>query len=233
MLVTKPPATSYSYSGTIDGVGVKVDDLGDRLKWTYTYSDPPISTPKMTVSINYPSGYAITTFDDGSHTGWYYAPDGGPEVQFATDIFTGGSYLDFSAGSTSPNVLWVEIKKSSLGDAFHWHGYANLDGIGVWINGTESGTGYGTPPFEVTLGTTVLEIKETDGFYLTDNGKGIEGNWIRIGLLQPGESVTVKQSYHLDKTVDNWAQSDIASFDVNFMALQVGADDPTPVLLLP
>lgn len=44
----------------------------------------------------------------------------------------------------------------------------------------------------------------------------------------------VKQSYHLDSTVDNWGQSDKVKFDVDFMAQQTEGtpppDQPDPVL---
>jgi hypothetical protein len=144
--VTVSSLIDYSFSKNIMGVGVTVTDTGDGfLKWTYTYAATPTHTPKMTVAINYPTGFAITTFDDGSHTGWWYAPDGGTAVQLT------GSETWVQAGATGNNVLWVKIQKSSLGNAFHWHGFANLDGTGVWIDQTGTSTSYGVPPFEAAL----------------------------------------------------------------------------------
>jgi len=139
----------YSFDATIAGVGVTVEDTGDWLLWTYTYDEVPTHTPKMTVAIDYPDGFAITTFDDGAHDGWYYAPDGGAEVRFAD--YAGGSYSDWVVTTASGNVLTVKILKSELGDSFHWHGYANYNGAQVWINGHFDGTGYGDLPFEVDL----------------------------------------------------------------------------------
>ena len=77
-----------------------------------------------------------------------------------------------------------------------------------------------------------LVISEDDKYTLTEGpaGCGIESYWMYLGKLAPGESMMVKQSYHLDKSVDNWAQSDIVKFDVDFMALQEGAEGPNPVL---
>ena len=141
--------TTYSYSHNIGGVLVTVADAGDSLLWTYTYAVAPTHTPKMTVSINYDTGFAITTFDDGAHDGWYYAPDGGAEVRIGD--YAGASYGGWVVTTASGNVLTVKILKSELGDSFHWYGYANYNGLGVWINAGETGTGYGTPPFEVTL----------------------------------------------------------------------------------
>jgi len=140
----------YSLNGTIASVGVTVEDTGDGwLLWTYTYAEVPTHTPKMTVAIDYPDGFAITTFDDGAHDGWFYVPDGGAEVRFAD--YVGGSYGGWVETTAVDNVLTVKILKSELGDSFHWHGYANYNGAQVWINGDLDGTGYGDPPFEVNL----------------------------------------------------------------------------------
>ena len=140
----------YSLNKTIASVGVTVEDTGDGwLLWTYTYAEVPTHTPKMTVAIDYPDGFAITTFDDGAHDGWFYVPDGGAEVRFAD--YVGGSYGGWVETTAVDNVLTVKILKSELGDSFHWHGYANYNGAQVWINGDLDGTGYGDPPFEVNL----------------------------------------------------------------------------------
>ena len=138
-------AVAYSYTANIADVGVEVEDTGDGwLEWTYTYADTPTHTPKMTVAIDYPNGFAITTFDDGSHTGWYNAVDGETEVQL-----TGSETWVETTGTA--NTLTVKIQKSVLDDTFHWHGYANYNGLGVWINADETGSGYGDPAFNVTL----------------------------------------------------------------------------------
>jgi len=140
--VTYLKETDYSYSADIAGVGVEVTDDGEWIQWVYTYADTPTHTPKMTVAINYPTGYAITTFDDGSHTGWYYAVDG--ETEIALD-------LDWVETDETINTRTVRIKKSALDNEFKWHGYANYNGNPVWINSGEDGTGYSEPIFEVTI----------------------------------------------------------------------------------
>jgi predicted ribosomally synthesized peptide with SipW-like signal peptide len=240
------PATEYSYEGNILGLGVEVEDTGDGwLLWTYTYAEHPSNTPKMTVAIDYPNGFAITTFDDGSHDGWYYAPD--PDIE-ATRIRLGdysgydGTTIGYEWVQTTAvgNVLTVKILKSELGDSFHWHGYGNYEFTGVWINADETGSGYGDPPFEVTL--KLLEILETDGYFLTADGPhlptqtpnegGVKDYWIYLGVLLPEESMIVTQSYHLDATVDNWGQSDQVSFTIEYYAQQTvgGALPPGPQL---
>lgn len=182
--------TLLPYSGTYgapNSVGVTIADTGDGwLEWTYTYSVSPTHTPKMTVAIDYPSGFCITTFDDSSHTGWYYAPDGGTAVQFSTDdaVGTYGGWVETTAVG---NVLTVRIRKSELGLTFMWHGYANVDGQQVWIEMNTSGDPY-LPTGEITIDP--------------DMGPSLNGNIVEIlainvyptsidfGTITPGTPVS-------------------------------------------
>jgi len=135
--------------GAANSVDVVVEDTLDGwLQWTYTYSDSPTHTPKMTVAIDYPTGFCITTFDDGSHDGWYYAPDGGSAVRFAD--YSGGAHEDWAETTAAGNVLTVKIQKSVLGLTFMWHGYANVDGAQVWIEINTSGDPW-VPTGDVTI----------------------------------------------------------------------------------
>ncbi len=93
--------------------------------------------------------------------------------------------------------------------------------------------------FDMTV-DDVEEIPDTEGWLLTKNlddfeavaGTGTPGTnqitdyWIYLGILDPNdvegvESMTVVQSFHLDSMVENWAQSDILTFDEEFFALQI------------
>ena len=141
-------AFNYGYDATIANVQVDITDDGEWLQWTYTYAASPTHTPKMTVAIDYSTGFAITTFDDGSHDGWYYAIDGGATTRLGN---YSGITKDWVETTASGNVLTVRIKKSVLNDTFKWHGYANYNGLGVWINDQESGTGYEVNQFIVTI----------------------------------------------------------------------------------
>ena len=140
---------AYSYEHTISRVVIKVEDLGNGwMKWTYTGDTTTRPEPKMTVAINYPNGFAITTFDDGSHSGWYYAPDVGSVVQFNTS-YDSGSYEGWVetgrvVNNDGSKALWVEIKKSALKPSFVWHGYANFYNAQVWINPTSTTSGDGS-----------------------------------------------------------------------------------------
>lgn len=70
----------------------------------------------------------------------------------------------------------------------------------------------------------------------------VVGQWIYLGRLQPGESMMVKQSFHLKVDTEsvnpntglpntNWAQSDQLIFSEQILGLQVtGAPNPIPEL---
>ena len=62
----------------------------------------------------------------------------------------------------------------------------------------------------------------------------IECHWMYLGVLEPAEQITVKQSYHLDSEVGNWGQSDKVTFDMDFVAQQIeGTLPPPPGPVLP
>ena len=152
------PVVDYSYSQSYapsilgesifgTDLAVTVEDTGAGwLTWTYTYAPNPTHTPKMTVAIDYDTGFAITTLDDDSG-GWFYAPD--PDVVTnrvriadydGSNQISGYDWVDVSAVGS---VLTVSIKKSALDDSFHWHGFANYNGNQVWIG--PEGALYGAP----------------------------------------------------------------------------------------
>jgi len=195
-LVAAVPAaavTTYSYSGTWGPSGtatpgepytvdVTVADTGDGwLQWTYTYSENPTHTPKMTVAINYPSGFSITTFDSDP-TGWWYAPDGGTPVELGSSV--AASWAD--AGGTD-NVRWVKIKKSTLYGTFMWHGYANVDGAAVWI-AIDTNVDPWVPIATVTLepNTDVGLTAETP----TITAISVDPTSIDFGTVNPGDVVS-------------------------------------------
>ncbi len=52
----------------------------------------------------------------------------------------------------------------------------------------------------------------------------ISSKWIKLGVLQPGQSMVVRQSYHMKKSTTNWAQADSVNFSMDFMATQTNDD---------
>jgi hypothetical protein len=176
--VTYLKSVKYSYSKDWSGLGVTVEDTGDGwLKWTYTYAENPTHKPKMTVAINYPNGFCITTFDDGSHDGWYYSPDPYSE---ATTVRLGdysGVTTDWVKTTASSNVLTVAIKKTALPDTFLWHGYANYNGQQVWIETDASWqpTGHATIREQITSPFTLQPGERLDFYICYKFAENIQG----------------------------------------------------------
>lgn len=71
-------------------------------------------------------------------------------------------------------------------------------------------------------------IHEDDGITLHD----IESAYIYLGTLEPNDDIVVWQSYHMKDETGNWAQTDIATFDIEFYAEQVNGNGPSSTTLL-
>ena len=87
-------------------------------------------------------------------------------------------------------------------------------------------------------------IQESEGWLLSENlvdfppvggsgTNGVNGYWIYLGTLQPGETMVIVQSFNLDCTVGNWAQSDCLTFTEEFFAQQTVSSPPPPGTELP
>lgn len=105
------------------------------------------------------------------------------------------------------------------------------DQQGVWLDGqcsefTDNNDLAPVMTYDMTLtlptGEVVL-IPETRNVKLSD----VRDLWIPIGKLEAGETVHVKQSYHLDEATTNWAQGDSLTFDINILAEQRMGAGPT------
>jgi len=129
--------------------------------------------------------------------------------------------------------LIVTISKDKLGGLGSSYGHWMQLNDHTGLHGCEEGPDQlvVTPGEQngLTVGNIITEISEEKGLFLTGEN-GVKSHWIYLGVLDPEERMYVWQSYHLDETVDNWAQSDRVFFDVDFMALQEGAKSPEPVL---
>ena len=133
---------------------VTVEDTNDGwLEWTYTAVDAPTSgTLKMTVEINYPNGFGITTFDNGNYDGWYYYDSDGI-VRLGDYVGYDGSMSGYEFVETSlvTDGLRVRIKKSVLDNTFMWHGYANFHLEQNWIEIDTTGNPYGPALAKATI----------------------------------------------------------------------------------
>jgi predicted ribosomally synthesized peptide with SipW-like signal peptide len=52
--------------------------------------------------------------------------------------------------------------------------------------------------------------------------------WIYLGKIEPGESMKVVQSYHMQPEVTNWAQGDQMDFEIELFAQQMRGCPPAP-----
>jgi len=71
----------------------------------------------------------------------------------------------------------------------------------------------------------VYEIEESEILHIDD----IVDNYIYLGTLAPGASMTVEQSYHMEGDTENWAQSDTMTFTIEFFAQQTVGSAPSPI----
>lgn len=77
---------------------------------------------------------------------------------------------------------------------------------------------------EINTVPTVI-IDESDNEYIDPD---IADYYIYLGVLPAGGTMVVKQSYHMDSTVTNWAQGDTMTFDIQFLAQQTSGNPPAP-----
>ena len=56
----------------------------------------------------------------------------------------------------------------------------------------------------------------------------VEGQWMYLGRLQPGEAMKVEQSFHLYFSTSNLYQGDVMTFDETLLAYQCEGYIPTP-----
>jgi hypothetical protein len=134
---------AYSQIWTENGdVLVEINDTDDGwLQWTYTAVTPSTSgTLKMTVEIDNPTGFGITTFDDGSHDGWYYYDADGVVRISDYDGSNKISGFDFVETNLVTEGLQVRIRKDVLNNTFMWQGFANFHLAANWIELDKSGS---------------------------------------------------------------------------------------------
>ena len=64
---------------------------------------------------------------------------------------------------------------------------------------------------------------------IDDTDNGVTGNYIYLGQIEPGETMVIVQSFHMDASVGNWAQSDSVSFTEEIVAQQIEGSTLPPV----
>ena len=75
-------------------------------------------------------------------------------------------------------------------------------------------------------GITISQIKNYYVNLVETLAKDEGQTLVSDGILYPGETVTVTQKYHFIEETENWAQSDIMTFDIEILAQQINAPEP-------
>jgi len=92
--------------------------------------------------------------------------------------------------------------------------------------------------YDMTINDQVF-IEEADNYVLDESAYQLPNTWhangryIYLGRLEPGATMKVVQSYHMDGSVTNWAQGDQMALDVEFYAQQTSGGAAVPGTELP
>ncbi len=169
-------------------------------------------------AVNAPSPY--------TEVGWYYQPyPWSSAVQAVSEV----DWIQVNDRDPTSQHFEISIDCAHLGGTGATYYWAMQLGTNLltWLGDYDWGAS--AAGFLVNhVGTYEVIIEEAEGFFLTGTEFGVECNWIYLGVLQPGESMFVLQSYHLDMSVDNWGQSDRVLFDMEFVAQQVEGEPEPP-----
>jgi len=176
------------------------------------------------------------------YNGWHTSNRNTPVSDIGWIEATGTRYKDGKDDGTgndpTPNedgIFTVIIDKNKLKEEIFWAahfgagGFSDYGGLSQYPEEWVTWSGDASTFESAGAYDLVKRIKESEGFYLTDNPQddgGVASHWIYLGILEPEERMCVKQSYHLDSTVGNWGQSDRVFFEMDFMAQQTEGTPP-------
>jgi hypothetical protein len=73
------------------------------------------------------------------------------------------------------------------------------------------------------------KIEEKAGIHIDD----IAGTPIPMGTINPGKTITVITSYHMDEETENWAQSDTMTFNIELTREKVSTEAPYRIISPP
>jgi predicted ribosomally synthesized peptide with SipW-like signal peptide len=151
---------------------------------------------------------------------WKHIKDVENDENGITDA-EGKEYDAWEQGSGLPNPADMNISDYIMYDMWIDHGCVEDNNN---TNGAEA-------DFVFDPGVDRMIMAEADGFTVTPgpDTPGVECWYIYLGVLDPGESMVVIQSYHLMSWVTNWAQSDKMTFTMEFFGQQTqGTPQPDP-----
>lgn len=139
------------------------------------------------------------------------------------------NWIEFVAENVggNPAVVWKHIHVTSTETGTVTEPECTDQG-GTWDNGTCTWGAAGDNNAIDTVMTYDLIVVEEDGteHVIFEEGDHIKVSdvdcvWMPLGTIEPGESITVKQSYHLQgEETENWAQGDTMTLDIELYAEQ-------------
>ena len=98
--------------------------------------------------------------------------------------------------------------------------------FGMWVEGGNIGPETGG--YHTCDGDDTMLVDEALGLFVSPD---IVGNYMYLGRLGVGESMTVVQTFHMDGVLTtNWAQGDKMQFNEDYLGQQTTAPSPTPEL---
>ena len=136
-----------------------------------------------------------------------------------------------------PEQAWYAANLPTGGDKNDIDRYIHFD---MWIEKNATPTVFDTGD--------IMLIAESVGWLLSDNlddytgfdpavinttDNGVAGYYMYLGTLAPLAEMVIVQSFHLDGSVDNWAQGDCLTFTETLFAQQTVGDAPSPAPELP
>ena len=82
------------------------------------------------------------------------------------------------------------------------------------------------------IDTAIVYQMEVDGVVVIDQADGttisdIKDTYLYLGELAPDETMAVEQTYLMNEDTENWAQSDQMIFEIEILAQQLSAPDPS------
>src|SRR4030043_594392 len=140
-------------------------------------------------------------------------------------------------------VRWIEFKVKNVGEnpAVVWKHIGNVVNDGGVLTepecdaygGSWDGVNCTGGTVKNKLDKVVTYDMEVDGTVLIDDAWGvtirdIKSLWVPLGKLEPGEEMTVRQSYHIKADAGNEYQGDTMTFDIDLYAEQLLGTGPGP-----
>ena len=136
-------------------------------------------------------------------------------------------YVNILNDGTNPLELWkhiynVDCKENDVVDAEEKYYIANGIQYSPGKNDIDTVINFDLSIRNTDCGEWTEKIPESDDLQIDD----VEDHWIYLGVLQPGETMYVRQSFHMQGETGNWAQSDKMTFDEEFLAQQIEGEIP-------